>query len=159
MSALCVSVVGCPTYLNPAVKKQNQTHNKTIVLLLSQSVSLPQQPVPMAHKLRYKPNLILIVTQLFSMSCVLLTERQNHVLDCYDWPWREIGNESPVFAGKTGSVCLQVYALFWPFKFRRVYTWRAMTCLITYFPPIHLCYVAYRTTKYNFMLCRHTDQH
>lgn len=60
------------------------------------------------------------VTQLFGPSCVLLTERQNHVPACFDWPWGG-GRDWKRFAreaGKTGSVCSWVYALFCAFKFQ-----------------------------------------
>lgn len=50
MSALCISRLSCPTYLNLAVTTEKKKEPKTIVLLLRRSVNLPQEQVPMACK-------------------------------------------------------------------------------------------------------------
>lgn len=103
MSALCTSRLGCPTYLNPAVTKKKRTQNNCSPVKSVSKLST----VTGSHGLQSEEQAksYLVVTQLFSPTCVLLTERQNPCT-CLLWlTLREIGNDSPV-----RQVRLEVFA-------------------------------------------------
>lgn len=78
-----------PTYPNLAVKN----NPKTIVLLLSQSAKKTTKKnfhsyrFPCSTQWRASRVLSWCHAAIWPQSCVLLTERQNHVPACLDWPW------------------------------------------------------------------------
>lgn len=113
MSALCISHLSCPTYLNLAVtteKKRTQNNCSPV-----KAVSKPSTRTG-SHGLQSEEQAksYLVVTQLFGPTCALLTERQKKnprylpAVTDLGGDWKRFASE----AGRTGSVCLRVYALF-----------------------------------------------
>lgn len=91
ISALCVSVLGCPTYLNPVYQKKTQNNCSPVKSVCKPSTATGSHGLQSEEQVKSH----LDVTQLFSPACVLLTERQNHVPVCLlPLTLGEIGNDT-----------------------------------------------------------------